>query len=106
MNKENITIESSGTDLSITFHRDIDFQTASIYQSMLKIPETRGLVVFDLSEICGVHSSFIGFMIDLKRMLTNAGGELQVILSEPLDTFFSKVGLDKYFTVKHFKKSA
>jgi hypothetical protein len=57
------------------FPEDIDFETASTYIFNMGTINYGGVNVFDLSKTYNAHSSFIGFLIDIKQRIDSKGGE-------------------------------
>lgn len=71
-NKEIQRVKFSKTFL-FTFPGEITFESASGYFNRLNDVDLGGDLFFDLSNTEEVHSSFIGFLINLKNNIENEG---------------------------------
>ncbi len=75
----------------------INFETASSYsQKFIDIPFNKN-ITFDLSNTENVHSSFIGFLIDLKQKIDTNGGLLTINPSPSLERLLNIINLHDYF---------
>ena len=54
-------------------------------------------IKFDLTKTENVHSSFIGFLINLKQKTDKCGGHLTIYPSESLERLFGILKLHDYF---------
>ncbi|HOO71482.1 MAG TPA: hypothetical protein PK926_06950 [Spirochaetota bacterium] len=75
----------------------IDFEITTNYLYQLRSIDYSKTITFDLSETEIVHSSFIGFMIDLKEKILRSGGIFEVRLSPQLIKHFSRMNIYDHF---------
>ena len=75
----------------------IGFQSTSDYLNKIKNVENHDIIVFDLSDTNGFHSSFLGFLLDMKQRTDDNGGQLVLKLSPPLTQFLENVNLLQHF---------
>ena len=54
-------------------------------------------IIFDLSKTKYVHSSFIGFLLDIKRNYDNEKKNIQVNFSENVRNIINMLELNEYF---------
>ncbi len=81
----------------VKFPEVIDFITASNCISSMGNLDCEGKILFDLSETVSVHSSFIGFLIDVKRKIDHRGGRLSLDLSPFLEKQLNEINLYTHF---------
>lgn len=79
------------------FPRYIYFESASSYTQKFSNLMYNENVIFDLSETENVHSSFIGFLIDLKQRIDKCGGILTIHPSPSLERLLNIINLHDYF---------
>ena len=88
----------NGTNsLTCRFPEQIDFETTSSLYGRLVPLEYSTRMTFDLRETREVHSSFIGFLIDMKRKFDRNGGQFSLKLSPYMETLFEQTNLIKHF---------
>jgi anti-anti-sigma regulatory factor len=87
--------------LVFKFPEHIDFETASGYFGRKVRFNYNERIVFDLTQTREVHSSFIGFLIDMKRRTEKKGGDFVLRLSPSMESFFSQTNL-----INHFNSSS
>jgi len=83
-----------------TFPRSITFESTSSYSIRFGDVDLKGHFVFDLSNTDEVHSSFIGFLLDMKRKIENQGGSFRLQLSTSLDYLFYQLNLQEHFILE------
>ena len=96
----NIAFEAKITktgDNTWKFPRFINFESASSYTQKFSTLMYNENVIFDLSETENVHSSFIGFLIDLKQRIDKSGGVLIIHPSQSLERILNIINLHDYF---------
>ena len=79
------------------FPKYINFESASSYSQKFTNLHYDDSVIFDLSDTENVHSSFIGFLIDLKQRIDRSGGALTIHPSPSLEKLFNVIDLYDYF---------
>jgi hypothetical protein len=79
------------------FPEQVGFEATTSYLYQLRSIDLSRVITFDLSDTDMVHSSFIGFMIDLKEKVLRNGGVLEVIFSQELRKQFSRMNLYSHF---------
>ncbi len=79
------------------FPKQINFETASSYTQKFINLQFEESVIFDLSETENVHSSFIGFLIDLKQRIDRNGGILTIHPSPSLEKLLNVINLYDFF---------
>jgi anti-anti-sigma regulatory factor len=90
-------IRDGSDSLVFKFPEHIDFETASNYFGRMVRFNYDERIVFDLSQTREVHSSFIGFLIDMKRRTEKEGGDFVLRLSPSMESFFSQTNLINHF---------
>ena len=88
-----------------TFPETIDFETASHYIFTMGNINYNDVITFDLRKTLKVHSSFIGFLIDLKQRVEGREGVLVLLLSPALEKLFLDVNLYTHFIPKEMAKA-
>lgn len=96
-NTENQTEKFCGTFL-YTFPEVISFESASGYLNRLNNIDFSADLFFDLSHTREIHSSFVGFLLDLKHNTETGGGSFRLKLSPALDHLFFQLDLHEHFT--------
>ena len=81
------------------FPGEIDFKSASQYIHLFSGLDYGTEIVFDLRNTRHIHSSFIGFLIDLKQKTDRAKGGLILRLSPALEKLLSQIDLADHFTL-------
>lgn len=79
------------------FPKSINFETAASYSQKFRNINYDESIILDLSETENVHSSFIGFLIDLKQRIDRSGGELTIYPSPTLERLLNVINLHDYF---------
>lgn len=97
MKVKEIETERSFRTFLWTFPRSITFESTSSYSNRFADVDLKGHFVFDLSNTDEVHSSFIGFLLDMKRNIEGQGGTFRLQLSTSLDYLFYQLNLQDHF---------
>jgi|GEM_PF-1116819 len=79
------------------FPEYIDFETASNYFDKIIRVNFEKKLVFDLTTTREVHSSFIGFLLDIKQKYESNGGHFSLKLSPSLEHLFDQIKLLEHF---------
>lgn len=96
-NKKYFTIKPSVQPQVWKFPHHIDFEKTTGYIYRIRNIDFSKTMVFDLSETEVVHSSFIGFMIDVQTRLEHNGGTMEVKFSPSMERQFAQMELYKHF---------
>jgi len=75
----------------------IDFDKASMYIIEMKDLSDFDEIILDMTETARIHSSFIGFLIDLKNKSDSSGKKLVLKLSPYLENLLNKLDLYRHF---------
>ena len=92
-NKEILQIDEN----SFKFPKTINFGSPSTYIKKFNNLDHSEEIVFDMSETDIVHSTFIGFLIDLKQKVDRNGGQLKFHLSGSIERLFNILKLYDFF---------
>ena len=84
-------------DKTWKFPESIKYETAATYNDMFSEIKSHEIILFDLSGTQVIHSSFIGFLIDLKQRLESEGGELRIEPSPAFERLLSILDLNNFF---------
>ena len=95
--KKFLTIHEGSENSVWKFPKHIDFEKSTNYLYRTCDIDFSANVIFDLTETENVHSSFIGFMIELRTKFENRGGTLIVNLSPDLERLFSRMSIYEHF---------
>ncbi len=100
MKVKEIELGSSFRTFLWTFPRSISFESTSSYSNRFDDIDLKGHFVFDLSNTDEIHSSFIGFLLDMKRKIEDEGGSFRLQLSTSLDYIFYQLNLQEHFMLE------
>lgn len=92
-NKEIVKIGEN----SWKFPRTINFESSSTYVHRFNNLDYSEEIIFDMRETDNVHSSFIGFLINLKQKVNMNGGKLTFYLSDSIEKLFNILKLHDFF---------
>lgn len=96
-NTKYFSIKPSDTPLVWKFPHHVDFEKTTGYLYRIRNIDFSKSMIFDLTETEIVHSSFIGFMIDVHTKLEHHGGSMIVKLSSTMEKQFSRMNLYNHF---------
>jgi len=94
--KNQISVETSH---EWVFPGEIDFKSTSHYIDIFSGIDYGHEIIFDLRNTDHIHSSFIGFLIDLKEKTDRAEGMLVLRLSPSIQKLMSRINLAGHFTI-------
>ena len=89
-----------------SFPTHIAFETVHSYVKKFEEDSYNKNIVFDLSSTKDLHSSFIGFLIDVKQKTEKEGGTLEIYISPELEKIFIDKNLLQFLSYDCIKKSA
>ena len=92
-NKEILQIDEN----SWKFPKTINFGSPSTYTKKFSNLDHSEIIIFDMSETDIVHSTFIGFLINLKQKVDRDGGRLKFHLSDSIKRLFNILKLYDFF---------
>lgn len=79
------------------FPENISFEAVANYSQLFEGISSEKIITFDLSETENIHSSFIGFLIHTKHVLTRQGGSLKLIVSFTAERILVMLNILDYF---------
>ncbi|MCP4129988.1 MAG: hypothetical protein GY754_03120 [bacterium] len=68
------------------------------YNRILENREINNTVLFDLSETCDIHASFVGFLINAKSIINKSGNRLFIFISAAVEKLLSMLNILDYFS--------
>ncbi len=80
------------------FPKNIEFHVVPQYLKTIEKSTTQDMLVFDLNNTENIHSSFIGFLIYVKKKLEIHGGQLVLKVSPSLQKTFDMLHINSYFS--------
>lgn len=80
------------------FPQKIDMFQVPEYISQIERCLDASKIIFDLSETIDVHSSFMGFLLVIRKKIENKGGQLHVEMSPYLCRVMEMLGMADYFS--------
>ncbi len=83
----------------MTFPKQIGFTDVAAYVEQFTLLDHSHPIVFDLRETVDIHSSFIGFLLHSKTVISRQKGNLILLLSYTLEKVLIMANLTDYFTV-------
>lgn len=84
------------SNVAIKFPQKIDWGSPCDYEIIMDNISLDQKIIFDLTQTKEITSSLIGFILDSKNKIDNAGGTLKLLLSRPVEKVFKMVHIFKY----------
>lgn len=82
---------------TIVFPPQIGFMEVSEYMERFNQIEYNTAITFDLRDSVSIHSSFIGFLIHAKHMISKNNGKMTLILSLTAEKVLAMLNILDYF---------
>jgi anti-anti-sigma regulatory factor len=82
------------------FPENISFESVPEYSEYFAQLDHSDSITFDLSQTVSIHSAFIGFLINAKKVMQRGNGTLTLRLSNTAERLFQMLNIIKYFSTE------